>query len=235
MHAYTINLQEESLSLFKNTEIQGHPFIQRCAYLWVHSKYALCCLACLLGWVSELKILATDHEGSSAVLSSAPQTQMSFICSPLRYLTSSRSLPEAAALDPGCHMIVCCSASSERARSLCPWPLQWLWSGWGQARRWFVYKSCIGSDELTWIVPYGLTLSWLSVLSRRGLGRECHGGRSYANSLCFVLIFVLVEVMPLTTLGIWILATFYAWLGCWDYVHYTPFLWPLFLLLLSYC
>ncbi len=85
MHAYTINLQEESLSLFKNTQIQGHPFIQRCAYLWVHSKYTLCCLACLLGWVSELKILATDHEGSSAVLSSAPQTQMSFICSPLRY------------------------------------------------------------------------------------------------------------------------------------------------------
>lgn len=35
-------------------------------------------------------------------------------------------------------------------------------------------------------------LSWLSVLSRRGLGRECHSGRSYANLLCFVVIFFLL-------------------------------------------
>lgn len=89
MHAYTINLLEESLSLFENTQIQGHPFIQCCAYLWVHSKYALCCLACLLGWVSQLKILATDHEGSSAVLSSEQSpNELNLLSSQISHLVS---------------------------------------------------------------------------------------------------------------------------------------------------
>lgn len=164
---------------------------------------------------------------------SRAQTQMSFICSPLRYLASSRSLPEATSLDRGCHMIVHCSAELKEP-SLC---VHGHYSDCGQAEvkpGAVLFIIMYRSAELTWKAPYGFMLSWLSVLSRRGLGRECHSGRSYANSLCFVVNFVLVEIMPLMTLGIRILANLHAWLGHWDYVPlYSVYLVFLFFLLIT--